>query len=423
MKKLFLLIVLALVASVWLGGLMLQDPGYVLFSYRNTTLETSLWIGILLVVSLVLVSYVTVRLLLGLLGSGAMVRGWWSNRGRRRSVAKTTHGMIDLVEGNWAAAQKKLSQAADKSDTPLLNYLGAARAAAENEDSQATEELLAAARDSEPGAELAVAIAKAEIQIHRSQYEQALATLLQKVKQYPRHKQLHRLLQQVYLELQDWQALGRLLPVLRKLKVAPLAELDEIEQKTVLMSMQRVMSEAPEKSGTEGRLEKLREIWTQTQAKVRRREYLTLKYTENLRALGAPQWAVPALFDSIRQQWSDRLVELYGVIKGPDIQDQLKNAESWMKTHSNSAVLMLALGRLSMRNKLWGKAREYYMASVKINKTPVACAELGRLLKHLGEDKASQEQVRQGIELLTGELPDLPMPEPRPAGVTQLVGS
>ena len=420
MKRLFLLAIAVLFGSVLFAGLMIEDPGYVLFSYRNTTVETSLWIGILLVLAMVLFTYVALRLLALLLNSTSLIKHWWEKRGHRRSAAKTTHGMIDLMEGNYQAAQKKLSQAAQKSDTPLVNYLAAARAAAENEDNQATEELLSAAKRAAPSAELAVSLARTEILIQRAQFEQALALLLQNAKHYPKHKQIHRLLQQVYLELGDWEALGRLMPMLRKLKVAPLAQLDEIEQKTLLMLIKKVVAES---SSAADRAERLREVWSRAQAKVRRREYVTLAYVNSVRALGKNEWAVPAIYDAVQQQWSDALVDIYGRIAGQDVQGQLKNAESWIKAQPNNAVLMLALGRVSMRNKLWGKAREYYVASITLKKSPLACAELARLLEHLGEEQSSAEQMQQGFAALSDELPDLPLPEPRRGNVANLVTS
>jgi len=53
MKKLFIILLIMLVAGAWVGQLMVQDPGYVLLAYQQTTIETSLWVLLLvLVVSL-----------------------------------------------------------------------------------------------------------------------------------------------------------------------------------------------------------------------------------------------------------------------------------------------------------------------------------------------------------------------------------
>lgn len=64
MKKLFVLILLALVAGVFLAIQLARDPGYILIAYGNYTFETSLFA---LLVALLLMLTV-VKLLLSLLG-------------------------------------------------------------------------------------------------------------------------------------------------------------------------------------------------------------------------------------------------------------------------------------------------------------------------------------------------------------------
>lgn len=44
MKRFFMILLILLLAGAWLGQLMVQDPGYVLLAYRQTTIETSLWV-------------------------------------------------------------------------------------------------------------------------------------------------------------------------------------------------------------------------------------------------------------------------------------------------------------------------------------------------------------------------------------------
>jgi HemY protein len=66
-----------------------------------------------------------------------------------------------------------------------------------------------------------------------------------------------------------------------------------------------------------------------------------------------------------------------------------------------------------MRNQLWGKARDYFESSLKIQGSPEAFAEMARLLAHLGEHKRSTEYYQQGLLLTADHLPDLPMPEVR----------
>jgi len=103
-------------------------------------------------------------------------------------------------------------------------------------------------------------------------------------------------------------------------------------------------------------------------------------------------------------------VNLYGRIPGDKADEQLIMAENWLKERPNNPQLMLALGRLSLRNELWGKAREYLEASLRLQRTRETAAELCRLNAHLGDYEQSVKLLRQGVLLENAGLPELPMP-------------
>jgi HemY protein len=62
MRKLFVVALVALLVGVGIVALIQTDPGYVLVSYGNYTLETSLWVGLLLLLLLVLSMWLLLRL-------------------------------------------------------------------------------------------------------------------------------------------------------------------------------------------------------------------------------------------------------------------------------------------------------------------------------------------------------------------------
>ena len=75
------------------------------------------------------------------------------------------------------------------------------------------------------------------------------------------------------------------------------------------------------------------------------------------------------------------------------------------------AQLLLCLGRLSARDRLWGKARDYFESSYRVEHSAEVCAELGRLLTELGEPKVAAAYFREGLLLREDSLPELPMPD------------
>ncbi|MEH6357964.1 MAG: heme biosynthesis HemY N-terminal domain-containing protein [Pseudomonadales bacterium] len=419
MKRLFVLILLVLIAGYWVADKIAEDAGYILLSYQNTTIETSMWIGLVLLLALVATIYMSVWLLIRVLGSRAMVQRWTYNFRHKRSVSKTTSGLIDLVEGNWKNAQKKLSQAAPRSETPLINYLSAARAAAANGDPNGSELFLKKAHESTPGAELAVGITKAEIEIQQEQYEQALASLLVLRHSHPRHKHLVELLQQVYVGLDDWEGLQELTPMLRKLKVAPDARLDDLEHKTVLKVLDRASTPQAGQDAGDSAI-KLDKAWQRVSGNIRQLEDVTRLYVSSMTRFAEHKKAEAALRDTLDCAWSDALAVEYGVLESSDEQQQLRTAERWLKKHKDSAELQLTLGRLSLRNQLWGKAREYFLGSLALRETSQAHAELGRLLKYMGESEAYLTHVQQGFDVVFANLPVMPMPDEQRTSIAQM---
>ena len=97
---------------------------------------------------------------------------------------------------------------------------------------------------------------------------------------------------------------------------------------------------------------------------------------------------------SLKQQWDDDLVLAYAHLPMANVEAALKYAESWQQQAKNSAALQLTLGRLCRRLELWGKARDYLTASINIQASKEAHAELARLEQHLGRVDVALEHYR-----------------------------
>ena len=133
-------------------------------------------------------------------------------------------------------------------------------------------------------------------------------------------------------------------------------------------------------------------------------------HAELLAAAGDEAQAETLLRKVLRNHWSDELIHLYGRICGTKPDEQLLVAERWLQDRPNNPDLLLALGRLSLRNELWGKAREYFETSLHLRRSQETLAELSRLNAHMGDEEASMRLLMQGLVKETG-LPELPMPK------------
>jgi len=414
MKKALLIALLVLVCGALVGVAMKMDPGYVRASYGNYLVETSIWVALVGLLLLLVLFWLAVRLLAFVITSLTGHNPWISNYSHLRAQRKTTQGLLQYAEGNWGKAQRYLTSAAPNSDLKLINYLAAAQAASEQGHEKDSDRLLKKAYESTPGSEMAVGITQAQLQLARNELEPALATLVHLRKRAPHHPFVLKLLHQVYLRLQDWPQLAQLLPELKKQQTLKPEELKSLERVTWLHLLQQAADECY-KQGKGGLVdvENLNRVWDRLPRSMREDDTVIGAYAEHLARLGHEPLAETVLRKVLRNHWSDLLANLYGRVQGQNVSEQLQTAESWLKNQAENPVLLLTLGRLSLRNELWGKARDYFEASLKLRKTRETYAELCRLMAHLGYHERSTEYFIQGLLEESG-LPNLPMPRERP---------
>jgi HemY protein len=407
MKRLAVILVILLAIAGFVGWAIAQDAGYVLISYDRFRYESSFWIFFGLVACLWLIA-MAVHWVLGLLYASGTLVNPWSRRHRERRVSKASRsGLRELAEGQWSQALTHLRTAAEHDRHPLVHYLGAARAANELGEYEQSDELLRKARERDPASGLAIGLTQAQLQIARGQYDEARASLTTLHGEHPRHPYVLTLLQQLYVQLKDWPALCRLLPELRKHRVLPPARLSELEVLAWTAALEQSAS-APSTSQEEAQ-QALNQSWQTVPSGLRNEPLLVRAYADGLKHLGAEAKAEELLYAALKRQFDDRLVERYGRIQGREPVRQLANAEGWLKARPENAELLLALGRLSMRNALWGKARDYLEASLRFEHRAETCAELARLLAQLGDNERSNRLFQEGLGLLnrpqTGQLP------------------
>lgn len=401
MRKLFAITLVALLLGVGIVAVIETDPGYVLVSYANYTLETSLWVGLLLLLLSVLSLYLLVQLTYRIVGGRRSLVSWLGARKARNALRLSTRGLISFTEGNWETARRQLLRGAQHNETPLLNYLLAARASAQLHDPEKVHEYLRTAGDAEPGAAVAVEVALAELKLQAGEYQQAVTALDQATRNVSRHPYVLSILRQAYEGLKDWDKLLELLPQLQKHKLLPQDEFVQLQHQ---IHHNRI---AQDNSNPQ----QLRASWQQVPKQLQRDASMVEAYARNLISLGDQDAAEDVLLRALKQEWSASLVRQYGYVHSVNATGQLARAESWLPAHPEEPQLLLCLGRLSAREKLWGKARDYFESCYRLEHSAEVCAELGRLLMGLGEPQVAAAYFREGLLLREDSLPELPMPD------------
>ena len=389
MKRLFIAMLATLLFAAVLAAAIAYDPGYVLIAFGNYTLETTVWVGIALALVILIVMYVLVLLLHRSVRQGSIFSRWRASWRERRGRKLTQRGLLAYLEGNFERARVVLDRGASGAETPALNYVLAARAAAAQGEHKMAELYLLRAQRSDDDADFAIALTTAELQLRQGKLQEALVALTRLRNQAAKHPYILKLLQDTYSALRDWEKLLELLPQLRKHKIITREAALELEARTTAYLLNDMAAQK--------QIEKLRERWRALPRTSERDARVVTAYARGLIALGAGSEAEAILRGYLKRDWNTELVALYGKTGGTDPARQLAQAEQWLREHGNSAALLLCLGRLALHSQLWGKARDYFEQSLKLENNPETCAELGRLLSRLGQHERSSEYYERGL--------------------------
>ncbi len=406
MKRGLLLLLILLCAGAALGLWLLRDPGYVLLSWRLTSVEMSLWVAGLAWFASLLVAVAVIDFLVGVLGVDKLWERWTRSRNLERSARAFHEGSVALEQGDWRRAERLLFNAARLSSEPLPAYLAAARAATRGQDFERAEQYLVLAE--ERGNRLAVGLARARLLLSGGRWEQAAALLLRLSDKYRKDDQVLMLRVEALTRLQKWGELAEILPGLQKRLGSDDPHYEALEKRAhreVLAWIAITGSRADRAFAAR----KLHKYWEALPRRLRNDDDLLASYAGELLQVGADDEAEALLADALQRDWSNALVEVYGRTRSTRPDQALARALAWKDAHPHNPALMLALGRLCLQNRNWIEARQYFEAAVELRKSPEARAELLRLLSRL-DHTASSQYLAGMAEPHAPHLPDLPLP-------------
>ena len=311
MRRLFFLALVALLLGAGIIALIGSEPGYLLLAYGNYTIESSLWVGLLLIAIIVILSYTAVRLLHRLLTSPGSLAFWVTSHRRRQASRLTGRGLMNFIEGHWKQSRRQLRRGARYSDAPAFNHLMAARASFQLEDGSQARNDLESALLADGQAAPAVDLVQAELQLQASQYGRALASLDRAESIGSRTPQSLRLRSKAMLGLSDWEGLRALLPELRRHEVLPAQELAGLRRETALRLLEVAAGDLGDNTVTA-----LKRSWKQTPADLQDDDSVLHRYVELLVGAGASEEAMTLIARVLKKRWDSVLVGSSAACRG-----------------------------------------------------------------------------------------------------------
>ncbi|MDX2347175.1 MAG: heme biosynthesis HemY N-terminal domain-containing protein [Legionella sp.] len=387
MIKIFFILLL-LFASVWLGVQLHGDAGYVLVVINHWTLESTLWVALFAIFVLFSVLHLFLLSYRKAADLPAAWQNWRFKHRAERAQNKTTQGLIEFSEGYWKAAKTHLIQALPHTETPLINYLIAARAAQELGNTKLRDDYLREAQQSMPNAKIAVELTQAQLQLAHKQWEQALATLRHLHDLAPKHPYVLKLLAHLYESIEDWPNLIALLPDITRHHALSEEHLSKLTYRAYLGEINHQIAQ---------------EAWSALDDRItqlpKALKYNPALITAYARALIQQDENIPAeicLRRALQKNAEAPLLEAYSEL--PTTTVRLPTIEALLKHHAHSAALHLCLGKIYTTQQLFGKAQTHLEQSLKLKPSAEAYYALGQLFEALKDIPAAFEAYKQGLE-------------------------
>ena len=373
----------------WLAQQVLAHSGPSFIKWGGQVYELTTATLAVLVLLACIAFYLLISLLRELLGLRRRFHRLRDHRLHTKANRSLNQGLIQLTEGHWDKAEQLLTEHAERSETPLLNYLGAARAAHMRDAPERRDELLKKAIESDNSAQIAVGVSQAEMQLSAEQLEQAHATLLNLRALAPKNAYVLKLLAKVLYKQQNWEALLELLPELQKQNLLNSENMSNVQAATLV----GLFGKYAEQKNTE----KLQTLWKKLPPSIREQAEAMYVYAASLHQAGADSLAEQFITSVHTKAWQAKLADLYGRIQHSSLPIAVQNAEKWLAQQPSNPVSLLLLARLHRQQKLWGVAKSYYETSLNQAPDPEAYLELAELLEIMGETGNAEHCYRLGL--------------------------
>ena len=411
MIRLFFLCLIITVLGLWLTLFLgfYEDPGYILIAFGSYTFETSLFA---LLISLVVV-YLVLRILKLTvnwidLPRFFRVKELYKRKLKDRAKSAATEGYIQLYLGNWTVGHKLLKKILRTKDASIIDYLAASYATFKIDELEKWSRYLDEAKQKFPTHASTIEIMRAQFLLDAGQFDEAKQTLDSLRRSTSQDPRLMFTLKDYYLQIGEWKSLKALLIQLEKKGLIKPEELHELTVKCVKSEIE-AHSEKVDSGEHKETVESLTAFWRHAPNRLRTDEGLIKVYASNLIRFGANRDALKVIEKALANKWNDQLVCFYGEKDFKENSHQLATAERWLKTVKDSSVLFLTLARISLRNELMEKAKNYYELSITSSPSAEAYLELSLLLARLGEDRACLEKLKLYFKIVAAGKLDLPL--------------
>ncbi len=366
-----------------------NSTGYVVIVSAPYRIELSLNLLVFLVVAGYFAFYLAARLVGTLVAIPARVRAYRAERDRTRMRHALNDALLAFFQGRYASAEKNAASALLGDETKGVAAIIAARSAHELGRFSEREQFLDQAKGAAPEVDQARLTTLADLLVSQGRHAEALAVLKDLSVRDSRNLRLLRLKLQAEQALRNWDEVLDTVAALVKLGGLGPDEAGIARRAAHLGNLSRKAHDA----------EALGAYWKSLPAEMRMDPAVAATAARYQLALGGNAEAQSIIEQGLERDWNPSLVALYGDAAGPDALPQIERAEKWLREHARDPALLLTLGKLCMRQGLWGKAQSYIEASLALEPTHDGHMTLASLMEQIGKPQEAVQHFRRSAEL------------------------
>ena len=366
-----------------------NSDGYVVIVALGKRTELSVNMLVLLIVAGYFAFYFLTRMVATLVAIPARVQAYREERERSRLRLALNDALLAFFQGRYASAEKSAAAALAGDETKGVAAIIAARSAHELGRFSEREQFLDQAKGAAPEVDQARLTTLADLLVSQGRHEEALAVLKDLSARDSRNLRLLRLKLTAEQALRNWDEVLASAGALLKLGGIGPAEAGAVRRAAHLGNLNRKAQDAAA----------LAAYWKQLPAEMRVEPAVAATAARYHLALGGNAEAQAIIEHALESEWSASLVALYGEAAGADALPQIERAEKWLRQHARDPALLLALGKLCMRQSLWGKAQSYIEASLALEPTHDGHMTLAALMEQIGKPQEAVAHFRKSAQL------------------------
>jgi HemY protein len=380
-------VVLAVLA-VGIALLARQSDGYVVIVAAPYRVELSLNLLVLGVLAGYVAFHLLARLVETLLAIPKRVAAYREERARTRARQSLNDALIAFFQGRFASAEKSASVALESDESRGVAAIIAARSAHELGRFSEREQFLDQAKGA-PAVDQARLTTLADLLLAQGRHEESLAVLKDLAGRDARNVRLLRMRLAAETALKRWDEALLSTNALAKLGGIPEAEAAATRRAAHLGNLNRKAHDATA----------LTQYWKHLPNELRLDPSIAATAARYHLALGGNAEAQAIVEDALAAGWDTGLVALYADCAGTNALHNIERGEKWLREHARDPALLLTLGKLCMKQGLWGKAQSYIEASLALEPTHEGHMTLAALMERIGKPQEASRHFRKSAEL------------------------